>query len=391
MEEAAALFSSAYSIMQSAIGLRHKHTLEVAFQIGVALQVQGRWRDAEDVYRQVYDGRVTVLGSDHEDTLAAKRSIGVMLKLQRRWGEAEEMMRGYLVACEKKYGDGHVVTYNAQHILGSVYLAHVQASLTVTRRREAVNTQRRRSGTKEDRGGENVVGKGGASGGSVEIRGDDSSSSVVKDTSGEDRDKLKLNEVNGSRVLRDDVSPTPIPPEHSSSTQVHPLRIIRARSTGSIMLTNPEDKDENEVLEVGEEMSTMGEGGVATAGTVGSSATTLSNVNKFPYSGSVRVDGGDLETPLTEDELKNLVVLALELFECSLRGRERLLGKYSDETAQAAFSLGVVCQLLGRDKQSSESFERSYHYFANSLGEMHAETINTKVLVDYYHKKLYLG
>ena len=89
MEEAAALFSSAYSIMQSAIGLRHKHTLEVAFQIGVALQVQGRWRDAEDVYRQVYDGRVTVLGSDHEDTLAAKRSIGVMLKLQRRWGEAE--------------------------------------------------------------------------------------------------------------------------------------------------------------------------------------------------------------------------------------------------------------------------------------------------------------
>ncbi|XP_014551505.1 hypothetical protein COCVIDRAFT_112750 [Bipolaris victoriae FI3] len=92
-----------------------------------ALQSDGQYKRAEELYMQVMESRRRVLGSEHPDTLTSVDNLGSVLESQGNQGkyeEAEAMHRRALEGYEKVLGREHPDT------LTSVYcLAHLLATL----------------------------------------------------------------------------------------------------------------------------------------------------------------------------------------------------------------------------------------------------------------------
>ena len=89
-----------------------------------ALQSDGQYKRAEELYMQVMESRRRVLGSKHPNTLTSVNNLGSVLERQGKYEEAEAMHRRALEAREEVLGREH------PHTLSSVYcLAHILATL----------------------------------------------------------------------------------------------------------------------------------------------------------------------------------------------------------------------------------------------------------------------
>jgi len=64
-------------------------------------RVEGKYREAESLYRGVLEGRRRALGDQHPDTLDAGASLGRLLLLEQNYANAEGMLRGALEGYEK--------------------------------------------------------------------------------------------------------------------------------------------------------------------------------------------------------------------------------------------------------------------------------------------------
>jgi tetratricopeptide (TPR) repeat protein len=92
----------------------------VQFAIAWVLQDQGRYRDAEPIFRQVLTERERLLGPEHPDTLAARHRLASSLDDQGRYPEAESEYRAVLTLEEKVLGSEHPTTLGTRNNLGNL-------------------------------------------------------------------------------------------------------------------------------------------------------------------------------------------------------------------------------------------------------------------------------
>ncbi|KAJ5033272.1 kinesin light chain [Bipolaris maydis] len=85
-----------------------------------ALQSDGQYKRAEELYMQVIESRRRVLGSEHPDTLTSVSHLGSVLSRQGKYEEAEAMHRRALEGYEKVLGREHPNTLTSVSHLGSV-------------------------------------------------------------------------------------------------------------------------------------------------------------------------------------------------------------------------------------------------------------------------------
>src|SRR2546428_255679 len=78
------------------------------------LSLQGRYADAEPMFRQVLAARRRVLGEDHPDTLSTEHRLGWLIGRQGRYGEAVDIVNQVLGGRRSVLGDDHPDTLSAR-------------------------------------------------------------------------------------------------------------------------------------------------------------------------------------------------------------------------------------------------------------------------------------
>jgi tetratricopeptide (TPR) repeat protein len=79
-----------------ALGEDNAATLDTRQHLAWVSALRGRYEEAEQIYIEVLAGRRRVLGEDHPDTLDTRRNLADALWSQRRYGEAEQLYRQVL-------------------------------------------------------------------------------------------------------------------------------------------------------------------------------------------------------------------------------------------------------------------------------------------------------
>ncbi|KAN0087192.1 hypothetical protein V8E54_000880 [Elaphomyces granulatus] len=82
---------------------------------------QGRWTEAEKLGAQVMETRMTVLGPEHPDTLTSMHNLACTSRHQRRWTEAEKLFVQTVETRKIVLGPEHLDTLTSMHNLASTY------------------------------------------------------------------------------------------------------------------------------------------------------------------------------------------------------------------------------------------------------------------------------
>ncbi|ENI01986.1 hypothetical protein COCC4DRAFT_175767 [Bipolaris maydis ATCC 48331] len=101
------------------LGSKHPDTLNSVSNLGLVLSSQGKYNEAEVVQRQALEGFEDMLGREHPYTLASVGNLGLLLLSQGKYEEAETTHRRALEAREKVLGREHPHTLNSINSLGS--------------------------------------------------------------------------------------------------------------------------------------------------------------------------------------------------------------------------------------------------------------------------------
>ncbi|KAL6153466.1 hypothetical protein ACJQWK_11234 [Exserohilum turcicum] len=102
------------------LGSKHPNTLTSVNNLGSVLERQGKYEEAEAMHRRALEAREEVLGREHPDTLTSVNNLGLVLESQGKYEEAEAMHRRALEAREKVLGREHPDTLTSVSNLGSV-------------------------------------------------------------------------------------------------------------------------------------------------------------------------------------------------------------------------------------------------------------------------------
>ncbi|KAJ5888167.1 FabD/lysophospholipase-like protein [Penicillium taxi] len=118
--EAETMFRIVLEYRERVLGPEHPDTLTSVSNLGSVLDSQGRYEEAEAMHQRALEGREKVLGPEHPDTLTSVNNLGLVLKSQGRYEEAEAMHRRDLEGSEKVLGPEHPDTLTSVSNLGSV-------------------------------------------------------------------------------------------------------------------------------------------------------------------------------------------------------------------------------------------------------------------------------
>jgi eukaryotic-like serine/threonine-protein kinase len=88
-------------------GEEHPDTLAALANMGMILQSQGRFDEAEPYIRQALDTRSRALGLDHPETLQSMNDMGVLLHMQGRPEDAERHLRDAFERSRRVQGEDH--------------------------------------------------------------------------------------------------------------------------------------------------------------------------------------------------------------------------------------------------------------------------------------------
>jgi tetratricopeptide (TPR) repeat protein len=119
-EEAERMYRQTLELREKVLGLEHPETLTSMGNLGLVLSDQGRYEEAERMQRQTLELREKVLGLEHPETLASMSNLGLVLSNQGRYVEAERMHRQTLELSEKVLGLEHPSTLASMSNLGLV-------------------------------------------------------------------------------------------------------------------------------------------------------------------------------------------------------------------------------------------------------------------------------
>ena len=84
---------------------------------------QGRYGEAEPLYREALQGRRETLGPRHPDTLTSLNNLALLYQAQGRYGEAEPLYQQALQGCRETLGPRHPHTLTSLNNLAALYQA----------------------------------------------------------------------------------------------------------------------------------------------------------------------------------------------------------------------------------------------------------------------------
>ena len=121
--EAELLYRRALAASEKVLGSEHPFTLSSVNNLAASYEAQGRYREAEPLFRRALAAREKVLGSKHPDTLSSVNNLAFLYKAQGRYGEAEPLYQRALAASEKALGPEHPDTLGSVNNLADLYRA----------------------------------------------------------------------------------------------------------------------------------------------------------------------------------------------------------------------------------------------------------------------------
>jgi tetratricopeptide (TPR) repeat protein len=80
-------------------------------------EYQGRYPEAEKIYREVLEARRRVLGEDHPDTIWSMHNVGAILMIEGRYVEAEMPIREAIERARRTLGEDHIGTLDMMSYL----------------------------------------------------------------------------------------------------------------------------------------------------------------------------------------------------------------------------------------------------------------------------------
>jgi eukaryotic-like serine/threonine-protein kinase len=119
-EAARPLVAQAVAVLRQRIGATNRETLLAVEAMAMLASRQGKFAEAEALYREVLTGRRLELGADHVETLRAISNLGQVAEQQGRLTEAEQHFRESLAEHRRVYGEGDRATLNVKSHLGGV-------------------------------------------------------------------------------------------------------------------------------------------------------------------------------------------------------------------------------------------------------------------------------
>ena len=119
-KEAEQLYRHVLAGRQRVLGAEHADTLFTRHALGWAIGEQGRYKEAEQLYRGLLDDQRQALGNDHRDTLGTRANLCWVIAGQGRYGEAETLNRELLDDLRRILGDDDPLTLQTRHALGWV-------------------------------------------------------------------------------------------------------------------------------------------------------------------------------------------------------------------------------------------------------------------------------
>ncbi|GIJ83106.1 hypothetical protein Asppvi_001624 [Aspergillus pseudoviridinutans] len=119
--EAELIFREITAIQRTKNGDRHPSTLSSMANLASTYWNQGRWNEAEKLGVQVMEIRKTVLGAEHPDTLTSMASLASTYRSQGRWKEAERAEVQVFEIRKQVLGSEHPDTLTSMANLASTY------------------------------------------------------------------------------------------------------------------------------------------------------------------------------------------------------------------------------------------------------------------------------
>ncbi|KAJ5993903.1 FabD/lysophospholipase-like protein [Penicillium sp. IBT 35674x] len=116
--EAEQLYQNVLKYRETVLGPEHPDTFISLSVLGIVLSSQGKYEEAEAMHRRDLEGSEKLLGPEHPDTLTSASNLALVLTNQGRYEEAEAMHRRVLRDREKVLGPDHRDTLNSFNKFG---------------------------------------------------------------------------------------------------------------------------------------------------------------------------------------------------------------------------------------------------------------------------------
>jgi tetratricopeptide (TPR) repeat protein len=118
-KEAEEMYRQALVVQAKTLDAQHPDILLRRNNLATTLRHQGKYTEAEEIYRQALVAQTTVLGFEHPDTLKSSFNLASALHSQGKYKKAEEIYQEALVAQTTVLGFEHPDTLMTRHNLAS--------------------------------------------------------------------------------------------------------------------------------------------------------------------------------------------------------------------------------------------------------------------------------
>ena len=119
--EAEPLYKRALAGYEAARGPAHPETLRGVNNLAFLYQAQGRYGEAEPLYKRALAGNEAALGPVHPNTLTSVNNLAFLYDAQGRYGEAEPLYKRVLAGSEAALGPAHPNTLSSVSNLAALY------------------------------------------------------------------------------------------------------------------------------------------------------------------------------------------------------------------------------------------------------------------------------
>ena len=141
-DEAEPMYREALEVARAALGSRHPHTLTSTNNLGLLLHDKGDLAAAEPLYREAMDVKRETLGHRHPSTLTSINNLGLLLKDKGDLAAAEPLLREAMEVQRETLGNRHPSTLISISNLGLILHDMGDLSGAELLYREALEVQR---------------------------------------------------------------------------------------------------------------------------------------------------------------------------------------------------------------------------------------------------------
>jgi tetratricopeptide (TPR) repeat protein len=120
-KEAEVMYKRALEGNEKSWGPEHTSMLDIFNNLGRLYQNQGQYKEAEVIYKRAIEGYEKVVGPEHTSTLKIVNNLGIVYANQRRYKEAEAMFERALEGDEKAWGPEYTLVLDIVNNLGNLY------------------------------------------------------------------------------------------------------------------------------------------------------------------------------------------------------------------------------------------------------------------------------